>query len=376
MKNFKKVVALGMSVAMMAGSYMPALAGSPGDSGEAVTGGGAGEEAFVDKEVYQIVVPTGDALTKAFDFKVDPTGLVAETEGKEFGSGVTVEGKGIYFKNKEGGTTKKVSNLSDPMTIVNKSAIGVTIAVSTKMKAGSGAAAAYAGGYSSTPDFGHSLEAGTQKTADAAAGLYIGIIASNENIKPINGTAVTFTNVIESAYDKYEVGYSGSAYTFSLPSSVKPEDCPSYQFYAYGQLNADAAESVWVDTSGSTKVAKTMPEIELVFTPTKITGTIKANMLKDDASRSVYVYKTTVAEDYSDGGFEAKPTAIKVNGKTVTAGEIADNYAGYVVITWDNIAKAWGYSDPTKMTDEEIATVWAGVKTVEVTSSSINYYAE
>jgi hypothetical protein len=365
-----------MSVAMMAGSSMSALAAA-GESGEAVTGGGTGSEAFVNKEVYQIVVPTGDALTKAFDFKVDPTGLVAETEGKEFGTGITVEGKGVYFKNKEGNAVKKVSNMSDPMTITNRSAIGVDIDVSVKMKDGAGAGTKYAGGYSATPDFGHSLEAGAAgKATDAAAGLYIGIIGSNENIKAINGTATTFKNSITSAYDKYEVGYASNAYTFTLPSSVKDEECPSYQFYAYGQLNFDAAATVWTYDNSGTLAAKDMPEIELVFTPTKVSGVIKALMLKDDASKSVYVYKTTVAADYSDGGFETKPTAILVNGKTVTAADIQENYAGYVVISWENIAKAWGYTDPTKMTEDEIATVWAGVKNVKATVGGTDYYAE
>lgn len=375
MKNFKKVVALGMSVAMMASSYAPVFA-ADGDSGSAVTGGGAGEEAFVDKEVYKIVVPTGDALTKAFDFKVDPTGLVAETEGKEFGSGITVEGKGIYFKNKEAGTVKKVSNLSDPMQIVNRSAIAVEMAVSVKMKDGAGAGTKYSGGYSTTPDFGRSLEAGATKTADAAAGLYIGILASNENIKAIDTTATEFTNVIESAYDKYQVGYSGTAYTFELPSTVKDDECPVYNFYAYGQLNADAKADVWTYTESQQLKAKEMPQIELVFTPTKVTGTIKANMLKYDADKSIYLYKTTVAEDFSDGGFDAKATAIKVNGKSIAADGLVDPTAGYIVVSWESIAKAWGYTDPAKMTDDEIATVWAGVKTIQATVNSTDYYAE
>jgi len=371
MKNFKKLVALGMTAVMLMGNMTAFAAEEDKDEQEVISISGNGTESYVDKEVFKITVPTN--FDTAFDFAVDPAGLVNETKGAEFGLTSDVTDKGVFFKNlKADGGTEKVSNTSDKFTVTNKSSIGVTLVISANMVDGTDDEdAKFTGTFSSTPDFGYTLAEGDQKTADKAAALYFGLRADNELEKAVDATEKSFNNSMLTAYDKYEVKYEGGAYTFKLRADAK--DFPTYSFQMFGQLNFDAADSNWtyVDDSNKTK-AKTMPAISIKFTPIPETGVKKAIIVAEESSGTFYVGKGNATD--TDGLFDETITAVAVNGKIVDVTKVSkeDNY---VKIPWEEICKAWGYT-LSDMTDDEQNDVYAAVKTIKVTAGTESYYAE
>lgn len=352
MYNFKKFVAFGMAAAMVLGSSITAFATE--DTAVEITG--AGTPAFVDKDVFSITVPTGDAITKTLAFTVDPYGVVAEAHADK-----KVEpGAGVLFAKAAGGDYDYAAT-SDALTITNKSAIGVTIAVEAKVVAGS---ATYAGNYSTTPDFSGGATAG----ADASTGLYFGLQSDKELDKALDTTGVTFTNAVISAADQYAVTESSGAYTYALKSDA--DDFPTYKFAVTAALNPDVAETTWYSISNKVKTAKTMPSLSLKFTPSGIRECKPATIVVE--GENVYISKTT-----EDGGFgTTKPTAILVNGKSVST--VSDNEEGYVKVTWKDIYTAWGYTDTTitKLSEAEQDVIWNGASSFKVTVGGIDYYAE
>ena len=93
----------------------------------------------MDTSVYNAVLPT--ASTTAYDYIVDPQGLIRKTnaakyEGKEFGEGT------VFFENVDGDTSS-YSNTSDAATIVNKSSknLSVTVTATATPDSAAGAAA-------------------------------------------------------------------------------------------------------------------------------------------------------------------------------------------------------------------------------------------
>jgi hypothetical protein len=379
MKNFKKLVALGMTAVMLMGNMTAFAAEGDQDDPEVISVSGNGTESYVDKEVFKINVPTNAAT--AFNFAVDPGRLVNETKGAEFGLTSEVTDEGVFFKNMNAtDKTKvdKVSNTSDKFTITNKSSVGVTLVVSANLVDGTDDEdSKFTGSFSSTPDFGYTLEAGTQKTADKAAALYFGLRADNEIEKSLSATEKSFNNSILTAYDKYEVKYA-DGYTFTLKADAK--DFPTYSFEMFGQLNFDASDDNWtyVDKNNKTQ-AKVMPAISVKFTPVPVTGAKKALAFKGDPNTGdLWMSKPNGTEE--DGKFDTKPTAIYLNGKAVEASKIQDPNAEanghWIHISWDDICYAWGYTDPSKVTPEEEAAIWDAVKTIKATVGTESYYAE
>lgn len=352
MYNFKKFVAFGMAAAMVVGSSLTAFATE--DTAVEVTG--AGTSAFVDKDVYVLTVPTGDALTKTLAFTVDPYGLVAEAHADK----KVEEGAGVLFAKAAGGDYDYAAT-SDALTITNKGAIGVTLAIEAKVDGSTGN---YGAGYSTTSDFSGGATAG----ADAATGLYFGLQSDNELDKALDTTGVIFTNAVISAADQYEVKEASGSYTYALKTGA--ENFPTYEFAVTAALNPDVAETTWYSIADKVKTAKTMPSLSVKFTPSGIRECKPATIVVE--GENYYISKTT-----EDGGFgTTKPTAILVNGKSIAT--VSDNEEGYVKVTWKDVYTAWGYTDDTikKLTDAEQNLIWDSVKNFKVTAGGINYYAE
>ncbi len=350
MYNFKKFVALGMAAVMTLGCGVTAFAAA-GDEDAAVEVTGAGTSAFVDKDVYLVEVPTGDALTKTLAFTTDPYGLVAEAHPDK----KIEDGAKVLFASAS--DDFDYAGTSDALTITNKSSIGIILNIEAKLVKGS---ATYTAGYSKTKDF--------SGTGDAATGLYFGLLADNEVEKPLDETGVTFKNVALSAADQYEVKDTGSAYTYTLKTDAT--DLPKYEFAVTAALNTDAAETTWYSISDKVKTALTMPSLSVKFTPAGIRQCKEATVLVE--GENFYISKPD-----AEGGFgTTKPATILVNGKAVTT--VSDNEDGYVKVTWKDVYTAWGYTDTTieDLTEDEQNTIFNGVKSFKVTANSVDYYAE
>jgi len=359
MYNFKKFVALGMVATMILGSSLTAFADDPAE-GAAVEVTGAGASAFVDKDVFVITVPTGDALTNTIAFTVDPYGVVAEANSDK----KVEEGAGVLFAS----TSEEYdyAATSDALTITNKGSIGITLDIVAKVVPGT---ATYAGGYSTTSDFSGGATAG----ADAATGLYLALLADNEAPKALSATEVTFTNAAISAADQYEVKKaSGGGYEYAIKSGA--EDFPTYEFKVTGALNNNVAETTWYTVNSSTheKTAKTMPSLSVKFTPNAIRECKAATVSVE--GDDFYISKAT-----EEGGFgTTAPTAILVNGKSVAT--VADNVDGYAHVTWENVYKAWGFTKEEDIPEGYVDVIYNGVKNFKVTIGSgdnaVSYYAE
>jgi hypothetical protein len=363
MKNFKKVVALGMTAVMMAGNSLPVFAAADGqtESGTAVTGEGTGTDIYVDKDVYKLECPTNAALAKIFDYTVDPQGLIAATEAIEFG-GATIEGEGLFFANKDATDatkTVKLSNWSDPMKLTNKGAIPVDIACEAKLA--DAASDPYAGTFSATADF--------SGTSDKTAGLYFGVYATQDVEYSFSKTEKAFNNMILSGVDGYEVKYDANATPkYSFGEKTNYENWPVYEFYIHATLNPDVAETTWAtrNADGSLDKVLNAPKISVKFTPTAVNGAKEAIILVEDTD--FYVSKPD-----GEGGFgTTKPTAITVNGKTITS--IKDNVDGYVHFTWDDVYKAYGFTKEEDIPDAD--ELYGAIKCAKITAGGVVYYAE
>jgi len=375
MKNWKRITAIGMAAAMTWGGSLSVLAASNDTeitaaetkSGQSITGTGTANSTVIDMKKYEVVLPTEAAITNALSYTVDPQGLVEATAAAAYGNDIEIgENNGVFFTNKseDGTATVAVSGASDVLNITNKSTSGVSIEIKTQLtEAGSDA---YAGGYSTTQDF--------SGTGDDATGLFLGVIGTGEFVKPIKDTADTFTNVVLSAADWYEVSYDSatSKYKYTLPTDA--DGLPTYGLQFVGAINPDAAETTWATytTSPTTNIKQldkelALPAITLIFKPTFIDAKPAMAVLDGE---TLYLGKIDAGDE---GGFgTTKPTAVTVNGKTISA--IGNNVDGYATVTWAEIYKAFGYPTEDKIPDAE--ALYGSINAIQFTQNGIDYYAE
>jgi len=378
MKNIKKLVALGLTTVMVLGSTVAVFA--EGETAENTSGtaaevsGTAAVNGYVNKNVYSVKLPTAAKMANAMSYKVDPQGLVAETNGAEYGSsGITVgENEGVLFKNTSddaAATVTGVSGASDILTVTNKSSRPLDLAVEVYLKAAT--SEPFAGTFSTTSDF----SANTDKTAN----LYIGLSATGEQDRALKvGTAADasgkFTNNILANADAYKVTYTagtgGAAGTYSYALDSAVTDFPVYEFQLVGAINPDGDSTKFAKKDNDGKIVGTMgmPTVELKFTPTILADTVKDGIAVWDGE-TLYLGKADATD--SDGGFgTSKPTSVIVNGKNVQT--IGNNDSGYATVTYESVWKAYGYS---KLEDVP-QNFDAGLTAVKWVVDSVTYFAE
>lgn len=361
MKKMNKVMALGLATTMLLGSTVTAFA-APGDSAEAVTGGGTGSGAAVHMDVYSVTVPTGDALTKAFDFVVDPDGLVAKTEAA-FGEDVTLgDNAGVLFKGETKDSKLQVSGTSKELPIINKSAKIVSLKIEPVVK-DSTASDKYAAGYSSTKDFSGS--------GDDEKGLYFGLIATGEAEKALSATAATINSVILSDADEYELKATNAsnATTYSYAAKDGAEG-KTYNLQVTAALNYALPESTWKKIEDAATTALGMPTLEIKFTPTQVKA--KAGQAATDADGNIWFAVPTGTDE--DGGLgTTAPSDVTWNGKTVTASV----EAGWGKITWADLIDAYNTAMGTDFdADTDDPTAIYSQNIIQWTTNGQAYYAE
>lgn len=231
MKGFTKKVMVGAVAASMVMSSSLVAFASDASTTPAGTGtsGGSGEiEGVVDTSVYNAVLPT--ASTTAYDYIVDPQGLIRKTnaakyEGKEFGEGT------VFFENVDGDTSS-YSNTSDAATIVNKSSKNLSVTVTA----------------TATPDSAAGAAAlATSKTFAAdntALEVYLGITDSVEGSteKALTAAGAEMKAVLGAAPEgAYEYKYDSTTqkYSYALKSDVSAFTFADYSFQINGAANAN-----------------------------------------------------------------------------------------------------------------------------------------
>ena len=113
-KKFSKVLAAVLAATMVMGSGVVASAAE--GSGE-----GSGSLDVVEAtDVFSVVLPT-DAGTQ-FDYILDPTGIIAQTDAAKYASASFIPAKTMYFRNEpaSGSDIATYSDVSDPIKAYNK----------------------------------------------------------------------------------------------------------------------------------------------------------------------------------------------------------------------------------------------------------------
>ena len=246
--KFRKVLAAVLAGTMVLGSGVVANAAE--GSGE-----GSGSLDVVEAtDVFNVVLPTDSG--NQFDYILDPTGIIAETDAAKYASASFIPGKTMYFRNEpaSGSDVATYSDVSDSIKAYNKSTMDVEIKVQAKLATPSGidiaSAKHTAGGNANTatPSIYLALNDATGETAITSAGIVA-------------------TSSITDAASHYEVVYATDSKTYkkqlnATASNAKLEDnfdglFQSYEFNLTGSCNDDGK---WVG------LTEEPPKVSLVWT--------------------------------------------------------------------------------------------------------------
>lgn len=235
----KSFLALTLSAAMVVGSSLTVFAADQEGADE-----GTGEVQYVTVgDVFNVVLPT-DAGT-AFDYLLDPSGLIAATDGDRYTGKAFDDGKTVYFLHeaKVDGTVKgqtgtancDYTDTSDAITAINKSTEAVDLTVTAKIAEADGV-----------------TMAATSDMSGEGENLYLALVGndgSTNETKAITTEGVKLEASIAADDDAYEVkwvsgtgdkpgqyekqmttaasadGYTGfKSYTFKLTGACKAND--------------------------------------------------------------------------------------------------------------------------------------------------------
>lgn len=246
--KFRKVLAAILAGTMVLGSGVVANAAE--GSGE-----GSGSLDVVEaSDVFNVILPTDSG--DQFDYILDPTGIIAETDAAKYASASFVDGQTMYFRNKpaSGSDIATYSNVSDPIKAYNKSTMDVEIKVQAKLATPSGI------------DIVTTAPTGGGNANTATPSIYLALKdASGETA--ITTTGIVATSSITDASALYEVVYATDSKTYkkqlnATGSNATTEDeldavFQSYEFNLTGSCNDDGK---WVG------LTEEPPTVSLVWT--------------------------------------------------------------------------------------------------------------
>ena len=246
--KFRKVLAAILAGTMVLGSSVAANA-------EEGSGTGDGSLDVVEAtDVFNVVLPT-DAGDQ-FNYILDPTGIIAETDAAKYGSAFFEPGKTMYFRQEpaSGSDVATYSEVSDPIKAYNKSTMDVEIKVQAKLATPSGI------------DIVTTAPTGGGPANTATPSIYLALKdASGETA--ITTTGIVATSSITDASALYEVVYATDSKTYkkqlnATGSNATTEDeldavFQSYEFNLTGSCNDDGK---WVG------LTEEPPTVSLVWT--------------------------------------------------------------------------------------------------------------
>lgn len=221
-KSFKVFMAAILILAMTMGLSMSAFA--QGLEKDDKTGVG-GVEGTVNQDIYQVILPT--VADSAFDFIIDPQGLINKTGGATYGDKKFEDNSTLFFKRSDGKVKEDYSNSSDEITITNRGSMAVKVSLKLSISPDS------LGGIMLTDD--------REFTNDKNASLYMALV-DGENVVPIGKDGVSMDVIIDAApEDAYEYGYNSERkeYTYQMKKEVSGIEFPSYSFQLTGASNGN-----------------------------------------------------------------------------------------------------------------------------------------
>lgn len=267
--KLRKLLALTTALAMLMSMATTAFAVNGGTTGE-------GEVEFVyNVNVFQVVLPTVSENDTTYDFRLDPMGAIAATNGGALDAGFTAAT--MYFANvDENNVVVSYSDTSDAKTIINKSSFDVTVTVEATLDTEELGGAVLVDGYDDAK-FGDEAE-----RAEIALGVVYTVGEDTETVYLIDGDA-TVTMDIEAIENAYVVTYDDETgkYSYNLNSSLAPEDFNSMDIQLTGLCNDHDA---WSD------LGEIAPEVELVWSVVPADEDIDYDEVNGDGSGSNVTY--------------------------------------------------------------------------------------
>lgn len=184
-------------------------------------------------DVFQVVLPTN--VGGRFNYILDPTGILATNGSDKYASSSFVAGKTMYFRHEPaaGSDIATYNDISEPVTVYNKSNIDVEIRIQAKLNTPQGitlASASVAGDTSTDPKMYLALTTGTKSTEKAITVQGIVATASIPSAKAhyktiYDSRSAAYKNVLNaSASNASEEQYGTyfESYSFMLTGDCNP----------------------------------------------------------------------------------------------------------------------------------------------------------
>jgi len=240
MKQFKKLIACVMAATLVLGSTTVFFGAETEKvtSEEGSFGGNGNFEGSVDTEIFDVVVPVESVTSgSAFDFILDPEGLISTTSGAAYGGVTFVTNGSMYFKVSD--TQYDVK--SQTLTAQNLSSVEVNISLDATVTVPTTNAAL---GLAEDANWG----------TDTALEIYLEVVeVSGDGTTVVTSAAIAteesdnvYTGRLEStlaSYDAYEVVYNATEGAYEYVISDEPAEgvtADTYAFYLTGECNTNA----------------------------------------------------------------------------------------------------------------------------------------
>lgn len=320
---FKKLMALTLVLAMV-GSTMAMAA--PATTGSSANGTG-NMEGYIEPEVdvFSVELPT----VTAFDFQLDPQGLIEETGGDRYGELTATSTTGVYFKNtNEAGTTTGYSEYSDVLAIVNRGNIGVNVGLNATLTLSAGltlattAAAAnsdnkanvFMGVETATVEDDGSLTWGSPAVAAAASAVKV-YGDSGKDLDPLKHS-------VEPTYV-----WNGANYEKIYENDTVEYD--AVYFRVTGAINtAETAKAAWDAVYAASKADDDPVAISVVL---NLAWTVTAS--KENVAHTTYVKPYTVTFDMGEWGTDFTQE-VKGDNNSYATEPTAPVVDGYEFVDW------------------------------------------
>lgn len=227
MKNqkFRKMLAAMLATSMILGMGVTAFADTSGDvSGDAGNGGTTGTGTFeghVDQNVLEVTLPT-DTSGTTFDYKMDPEGLIAATDGAKHSGATFEEGKNVFFQSEANTWTAESAKLK----VKNTGTVAADVTVTAKTADNAKIAMA---------------DSATFTASDKAAKLYLGLKAADKPavaVKDTSSGGASITLGLAGNADNYEIkSKSTGGYEFAKKDGVLDSQWNNFEFSLTGACN-------------------------------------------------------------------------------------------------------------------------------------------
>lgn len=244
-KSFGKIVAIATTCALLV-TPVSVSAASGDTSAEGSTTGNSQLEGIIDKDIFDVVLPTIPQDDSTFDFIIDPQGLIAATNNAAYQNAIFSDAdKGVFFKN-EG---DNYSSTSNSLTAVNKGTCDVDVTLSAVADALKDDTAGYDIQLADSASFASS---------DTTISLYLALISGNDTAVLTEDGASISSSLTAAPTDAYEVKYNNGAYSYELTDVAQAADYTGFDsldFNLTGACNMNADWTLAKDATPTVEVA-------------------------------------------------------------------------------------------------------------------------